>query len=202
MASCIWESSPSQTTKPSALFLKAILRHMVVVTSSTYSFTLPSHKANRFFEGNTVLIKSRSSRLSPLHPFVNYLTAQDAHFPLHPHLWLTSAGTPPTYSWVVRRLKGALGQDVAGHSLRSGGATALTIAGTPNDHIQARGRWTSQSYQIYIRKHPVMLQSLLHVALPSIYAHNHSPVNHLSSSPHLLLQYGLGSYALLKKSSL
>src|SRR5882724_5089041 len=143
-------------------FLKAILHHTVVVTSSTYSFTLPSHKADRFFEGNTVLIKSQSSRLSPLHPFVNYLAARDAHFPLHPHLWLTSAGTPPTYSWVVRRLKGTLGQDVAGHSLWSGSATTLAIAGTPYDHIQARGRWMSQSYQIYIRKHPVMLQSLLH----------------------------------------
>src|SRR5882724_8632808 len=62
-------------------FLKAILRHTVVVTSSTYSFTLPSHKADRFFEGNAVLIESRSLRLSPLHPFVNYLTARDARFP-------------------------------------------------------------------------------------------------------------------------
>jgi len=142
-------------------FLKAILRHMVIVTSSTYSFTLPSHKADRFFEGNTVLIESWSLHLSPLHPFINYLATWDARFPLHPHLWLTSASTPPTYLWVVRRLKGTLGQDVAGHSLWSGGATALATTGTPDDHIQAQGHWTSQSYEIYIRKHPIMLQSLL-----------------------------------------
>src|SRR5882724_9773363 len=135
---------------------------MVIMTSSMYSFTLPSHKANRFFEGNTVLIETQSSCLLPLHPFVNYLAAWDAHFPLHPHLWLISAGTPPTYSWVVHRLKGTLGQDIAGHSLWSGSMTALAIAGTPDDHIQAQGHWTSQSYQIYIWKHPIMLQSLLH----------------------------------------
>jgi len=59
-------------------------------------------------------------------------------------------------------MRDALGDDVAGHSLRSGGATALALAGTPDDHIQARGRWSSNAYQIYIRKHPVMLQSMLH----------------------------------------
>src|SRR5882724_2032227 len=62
----------------------------------------------------------------------------------------------------MNRLKSALGSDVAGRSLRSGGATALATAGTPDDHIQARGRWSSHAYHTYIRKHPVMLQSLLH----------------------------------------
>ena len=143
-------------------FLKTILHHTVIVTPSTFSFTLPSHKADRFFDGNTVLLETRLGTLCPVKPLIAYLAARDALYPLHPQLWLTSAGSPPTYSWIVRRLKSALGDDVAGHSLRSGGATALAIAGTPDDHIQARGRWSSNAYQIYIQKHPVMLQSLLH----------------------------------------
>jgi len=67
-----------------------------------------------------------------------------------------------TYSWVMNKLKSALSSDVTGHSLCSGGPTAVAIAGTPDDHIQARGRWSSHAYHMYIRKHPVMLQSLLH----------------------------------------
>ena len=55
-----------------------------------------------------------------------------------------------------------LGDDVAGHSLRSGGATALALAGVPDDHIQARGHWSLDAYRSYIRKHPIMLQALLH----------------------------------------
>ena len=55
-----------------------------------------------------------------------------------------------------------LGDDVAGHSLRSCGATALAFAGIPDDHMQARGRWSSDAYRSYIRKHLIMLQALLH----------------------------------------
>ena len=55
-----------------------------------------------------------------------------------------------------------LGNDVAGHSLLSGGATALALDGIPDDHIQVRGCWSSDAYHSYIRKHPVMLQALLH----------------------------------------
>src|SRR5882672_9404701 len=143
-------------------FRKLSLLLSVVITSSTYSFTLPSHKADRFFVGSSILVESRHHNCCPYRPFLKYITARDLHFPFHPQLWLRSTGEVPTYSWLVQCMKLALGDDVAGHSLRSGGATALAIAGTPDDHIQARGHWSSNSYHIYIHHHPVMLQSLLH----------------------------------------
>ena len=65
-------------------FLKVFLHHMVVVTSSTFSFILPSHKADRFFEGNSIVIESRSGSPCPHKPFVSYLAAWDVCFPLHP----------------------------------------------------------------------------------------------------------------------
>ncbi|KAF8583649.1 hypothetical protein K439DRAFT_1348229, partial [Ramaria rubella] len=68
----------------------------------------------------------------------------------------------PTYSWFVCRLQSVLGSDVAGHSLCSGGATALALAGIANDTIQAMGRWASETFCIYIWKHPVLLQALIH----------------------------------------
>ncbi|KDR74165.1 hypothetical protein GALMADRAFT_71357 [Galerina marginata CBS 339.88] len=41
-------------------------------------------------------------------------------------------------------------------------ATALAEAGAPPYLIQAIGRWTSATFQIYIRKNPVILQALLY----------------------------------------
>ncbi|KIJ47963.1 hypothetical protein M422DRAFT_163059 [Sphaerobolus stellatus SS14] len=52
--------------------------------------------------------------------------------------------------------------DLAGHSLRSGGATALALASVPENVIQGLGRWSSDTWRIYIQKHPVLLQALLH----------------------------------------
>src|SRR5882724_10194866 len=91
-----------------------------------------------------------------------YLTACNTHFPFHAQLWLWSMGEVPTFSWVISKLKLILGSNVANHSLFLGGVTALVLAGTPDDHIQAHGRWSLNAYHIYICKHPIMLQSLLH----------------------------------------
>ena len=51
--------------------------------------------------------------------------------------------------------------DVAGQSMRAGGATSLAENGVPPNLIQAIGRWASSAFQIYIRKNPVLLQALL-----------------------------------------
>ncbi|CAL1702703.1 unnamed protein product [Somion occarium] len=45
--------------------------------------------------------------------------------------------------------------------MRSGGATFLAEQGTPPSLIQAAGRWTSDAWQAYIRKHPLLLNVFL-----------------------------------------
>ena len=63
----------------------------------------------------------------------------------------------------MTRLRSAIhDHDIAGHSLRAGGATFFAAAGWPDDRIQALGRWSSEAFRIYIRKHPVLMQVLLH----------------------------------------
>jgi hypothetical protein len=52
--------------------------------------------------------------------------------------------------------------NIAGQSMRAGGATALAEDGAPPHIIQASGRWASDTFQIYIRKHPALLQAMLH----------------------------------------
>jgi len=124
------------------------------------SFFLPTHKADRFFEGSQIILEERT-RLDPVAIFLRYIAHCDRLFPLHPQLWLRENGTVPTRSWFIRRVRAHFPPEFAGHSLRSGGATALAIAGVPADRIQAMGRWSSNTFQIYIRKNPVLLQALL-----------------------------------------
>ncbi|KIJ39560.1 hypothetical protein M422DRAFT_174915 [Sphaerobolus stellatus SS14] len=142
---------------------KLVLRHTLIIEASCYSFTLPFHKADRFYSGNTVMIEALpESPVDPLTHLQRYLISRDHSFPLLPALWLTAAGYPPTYSLFISHLQAILGKDVAGHSLHSGGATALALAGVADNAIQAMGRWSSDTWHIYIWKHPVLLQALLH----------------------------------------
>ena len=98
------------------------------------------HKADRFFEGSTIVLQERHGSLDPLKIFRQYLRSRDHLFPHLPELWLRSSGKVPTRSWFINRLRSFFpGNDIAGHSLRSGGATALALAGTPLHQIQAIG---------------------------------------------------------------
>ena len=47
--------------------------------------------------------------------------------------------------------------DIAGQSLRAGGATMLAEMGFAPHIIQAAGRWSSEAFQIYVRKNPFLL---------------------------------------------
>jgi len=152
-----------ETTQPDTrskrTFRKVTLHLSVRLTPTTFSFMLPTHKANHFFESSTILIESRSGLLCPRRPFISYLAARDACFPLHAQLWLRLTGQVPTNSWVVNKMKHTWDSDIGSHSLCSGGATSLALAGTADDHIQAHGHWSSNAYQTYI--HNTLLCSSL-----------------------------------------
>ena len=142
-------------------YRKISLRHSVSVTPSQYSFFLPSHKGDRFFEGNTILVQKHDRPTDPHLPFSTYLTSRDHLFPLHPELWLTSKGSVPTRHWFLTRLRKFFPKEIAGHSIRSGGATSLAEAGADLTTIQAVGRWSSDAFWIYIRKNPVLIHAVL-----------------------------------------
>jgi hypothetical protein len=56
----------------------------------------------------------------------------------------------------MNKLQSIFGNNRTGHSLRAGGATALAQAGMPMKSIQAIGRWSGESYALYVRNHPVL----------------------------------------------
>jgi hypothetical protein len=140
---------------------KITARTSVSFSDNDYRFFLPSHKADRFFEGNTIIIQKHNLAINPLSHFRKYLSSRDRLFPFSSNLWIRADGSPPTRSFLVSRLRFFFDSDVAGQSLRSGGATSLALNGVPPHLIQAIGRWASPAFQIYIRKNPVLLQALI-----------------------------------------
>ncbi len=141
--------------------LKTIKRHSLELQANSYQFHLPAHKADRFFEGNVVLINSSTTTADPLPLFKLYLQMRDNAYPHHIPLFLRRDGSIPVRAWFISRIKAMFPDNVAGHSLRSGGATALALSGVDDNHIQAMGRWSSDAYQMYIRKHPTLLHTLV-----------------------------------------
>jgi hypothetical protein len=140
---------------------KITSRTSVSVSENDYRFFLPGHKADRFFEGNTVIIQRHNIAINPLTFFKKYLSSRDRLFPFSSDLWLRADGSRPSRSFFIRRMQLFFQSDVAGQSMRAGGATSLAENGVPPNLIQAIGRWASSAFQIYIRKNPVLLQALL-----------------------------------------
>lgn len=152
----VWPDNPKLRSSR-----KLSLRTSVQIAPTSFSFLLHSHKSDKFFDGDRVLIDRQVSGAAPLDAFLAYLSSRDSHFPFHPQLWLRANGRVPTRRWFIARLHRFFPTDVSGHSMRSGGATALAVAGVPSASIQAIGRWSSDAWQLYIRKHPVIVHALM-----------------------------------------
>src|SRR5258708_4343112 len=115
------------------------------------SLFLPMHKADRFFKGSTVVFEKQSSILDPVHFFKIYLQSCNQHYPHLPELWLCSDGQVPTRSWFINWIWLLFPlNNITGHSLHSGSATALALTSTPLHCIQSAGHWSSDAFLIYL----------------------------------------------------
>ena len=119
---------------------KVMKQSSVELLTEGFSFFLPGHKANRFFEGNHIVLQKNASGDDPDAPFHKYLTSHNSLYPFHPDLWLREDGSIPTHSWFIHQLHSHFPSGVASHSLRAGGATALAQASIPPHIIQAIGQ--------------------------------------------------------------
>ncbi|KLO20142.1 hypothetical protein SCHPADRAFT_817288 [Schizopora paradoxa] len=138
-----------------------MLRHKVVLEEHSTTLHLPGHKADQYLAGHQVVLQQHQNHLDPCAPMRKYLDSRDALFPFHPHLWLRENGTVPTFGWIVKKMKVFFEGDIGGSSIRSGGATHLALLGVPNQTIQAVGRWSSEAFRGYLRKHPIVVQSAI-----------------------------------------
>ena len=140
-------------------YRKVTMQHTVEMFSNYISLFLPTHKGDAFFEGNRLIIRCTSAKAFDL--FTQYLTSRNRMFQAHPELWLRSDGTIPTRSWFMSRLHAFFPQSIGGQSMHAGGATALAEAGVAPALIQAAGRWSSDTFNRYIRKNVFLFEALL-----------------------------------------
>lgn len=140
---------------------KVTKRSSTSFSNNSYSFLLPAHKADPYFEGNVIIIPKTFLQGKPWLAFRAFLSARDAKHPASSPLWLTSGGQMPTRSFFINRLCRVLGKEYAGQSMRAGGATALAQARTPSSSIKQMGRWSSSAFEVYIRRHPVLMHAIL-----------------------------------------
>jgi hypothetical protein len=144
--------------------------HSVEHFDNTTSFWLPGHKSNQFFEGNKLFIHRSSAKTYAL--FESYLNSRDRLFRARPELWLHANGTIPTHSWFIQWLHSFFPNSFGGQSMCAGGATELAEAGTLPAIIQAGGRWSSDTFNRYIRKNPFLFEALLTRRSPHIISVN------------------------------
>ena len=142
-------------------FRKVTLRNSLRLLAGNYDFFLPTHKSDATFEGNRVHIAQIVNAPDPKPIMERYIRSCDMLFPLHPQLWLRTNGRSPSRSWFLRRLKQYCPPDIAGQSMRAGGATALAEAGAPGELIRGAGRWSSNTFERYIRKNIIVLHALI-----------------------------------------
>jgi hypothetical protein len=142
---------------------KLIRRDSVKMNSTHASLILPYHKGDRQWQSTVILIMSRKlHRADPLEALADFLAGRDKAFPDRPGLFLTANGEPPSRAWFLKRLAelDTQGRWIRGHSMRSGGATWLASKGTSEATIQRLGRWASDAWTVYIRKHPALIALL------------------------------------------
>ena len=75
----------------------------VTVSENDYRYFLLSHKGDKIFEGNTVIVQRHHVSIDRLFHFKKYLSSRDHHFPFSSDLWLRADGSRPTRSFFIRR---------------------------------------------------------------------------------------------------
>jgi integrase len=120
--------------------------------------TLPASKTDQYFKGTKLFIKATYDITCPVAALKWMLKS---HFGDSVPLFQTSKGIP-TRGWFISFLKKVPppSDHLSGHSLRRGGATFAASCGMTHDQIKQLGRWTSETFRIYLRNHP-QLDALL-----------------------------------------
>jgi hypothetical protein len=141
---------------------KLTKRNSVLIENTYFQFFLPGHKADKFFEGNIIILQANPFPCNPMSLFKSYLISRDSRFPCSFPLWLLANGKVPTHSFFMCHLHLFFEKDIGGQLMRVGRATSLTENRIAPHIIQGIGRWASEAWHIYIRKHHVLLQTMLH----------------------------------------
>lgn len=132
---------------------KLSLRTSVSSDPTKHSFVLQTHKTDRQFEGATIVIQRSLIHPDPHQAFMTYLASRDSLFLFHSTLWTLSNGAVPVL------LNGKFFPPASWRR-------HFSCAGVPASEVQVIGRWSSDSFRIYVRKNPTLLHALISIVGP------------------------------------
>ena len=101
---------------------KQSLRYLLSITDASFTFFLPTHKADWLYKGNKIMVLARTHNLNPIPIFSRYITAHNSMHSLKPFLWVREDGSPPTRSWFMMCFHHHFPKDMGRHSLQAGRA--------------------------------------------------------------------------------
>lgn len=127
-------------------------------------FRLPRTKTSP--TGEEVYWASQSGLADPLAALTNHLeincpSASDALFSWKHRLGLRVL-TRSTFLKCLKEASARAGHgELKGHGIRIGGTLEYLLRGVPFDSVKAMGRWSSDAFVLYLRKHAVILAPYL-----------------------------------------
>jgi hypothetical protein len=152
-------------------------RHNLPVTV----FRIPHTKCSK--DGEDVYCAAQPEPINPISELDNHLSINNP--PANSHLFAyrhTGGHRPLTKHTFLGRLNAiasSLGLDpLKGHGVRIGGTLEYLLRGVPFDVVKSMGRWTSDAFTLYLRKHAVImapylqaspiLESFTHYTMPPV----------------------------------
>jgi hypothetical protein len=84
---------------------KVTTRASVKIDSDLFQFFLPSHKADKQYEGNIVMVHQNCMKANPFKAFLSYLASHNRLFPYNSVLWIASNGCIPTCSFFMHHIR-------------------------------------------------------------------------------------------------
>lgn len=116
--------------------------------------------------GEEVCWAQQQDLSDPKNALLNHFSVNDPSQDSHLFAWRHKNGMRPLtrfefwkrISGIVKRAK--LG-DLKGHGLRIGGTLEYLLRGVPFDVVKTMGRWSSEAFTIYLRKHALILAPYL-----------------------------------------
>ncbi|GAA5937514.1 hypothetical protein JCM10213_007262 [Rhodosporidiobolus nylandii] len=124
---------------------------------NTISFRLPYSRSDTIYKGEEVVIVRElvPANLPLFDIAAAFLKSRDAWVGQEGFLFAQRDGNLISRNTVISTLKKV--GPFTGHSFRSGGCTWLAEQGLSDVEIQRAGRWQSDTYKLYIRKHPSII---------------------------------------------
>lgn len=151
---------PSKHVKRSNVQMDVEDRHGLRVTK----IFLPRTKAAVAGEG--VFWAQQKDASDPKAAMLNHFTINDPPRDSHLFAWKHKKGMRPlTRSEFWKRISGIVKRadlgNLKGHGLRIGGTLEYLLRGVPFDVVKSMGRWSSEAFTIYLRKHALILAPYL-----------------------------------------